>query len=788
MDITDHTHSRENEYRRWATAVIVLYLLIGITYSAVTPAWEAHDEWAHYKYVEYIAVQHHLPPQNRRLTTLFKSDEATQPPLYYLLAALPVSLVHPETAYRPELNPYAADGDAGLNLTIHTSAERFPWHGTFLALHLARLVSVLIGALGLFATFHLGRLLWPRFPAVAFLATALQAFSPQYLFITSAVTNDALLAALGGFVIYFAFSALLGQRPFRALLKLFIATSLLLLTKSLALALLPLVIAVTFVVLWRRRPWHTGWPTVKLLSGLVTAVAIMTIVGIWQWRTWQQTGTLFPRDPYAVSTFQRGNLWEILQGLPWHNTPALLVYGFRTYWASFGWGNVDPGWWVTAFFLTLLLAGIAGWSKRCQDGPQRRPKALGWATLAGAGILLLPLLREMAHGTTTLRGRYMLDSLPLVAVWSAAGWKRLWRHPRRIGLLAVLLAGLTLNGYLALGVIRAAYRPPTISPQRAQSYLQNPAWHRIDAHFGNAATLVAYHLPDGRFQPGDIVPVTLLWQIHRRLPHNETLSVKLLGRGERLLGERHRYPGKGNAATTVWPVNQWLLEQFSVPVSQAFALPTAARIGVVLFHHEQNENPALPVTDSNGNALGGQVIFGRVRLEAKMENRVPGWPVVQPLGDHFGKGQLTLAGMTLTPRQTAPNTPVDIVFRWQVHKRLTADYTVFLHLTDAYGKLIRTADAPPVRGDLPTTLWRPGDQLLDQHQFTLPAGLPAGRYQLWMGLYEPISGKRLTARQVNGKPWANNAVLLGRWQVNQDGTSVFRQRTEPSSGGVHQSP
>ncbi len=787
MAITDNVHSEKNEYRRWAIAVIVLYLLLGIIYSAVTPAWEAHDEWAHYKYVEYIAVQHRLPPQNKRLTTLFTSDEVTQPPLYYLLAALPVSLVHPDTAYRPTINPYAADGDAGQNLTIHTPAERFPWRGTFLALHLARLVSLFIGALGLLATYRLARLLWPRFPTVALLALSLQAFSPQYLFITSAVTNDALLAALGGFVVYYAFSALLGVRPFRALLQLFIATSLLLLTKSLAMALLPLVVAVTGVVLCRRRPWRTGWPTAKLLGGLLLTSAILAAVGIWQWHTWQQTGTLFPRDPYAVSIFQSSDLGSVLRAMPWQNTPALLVYGFRTYWASFGWGNVDPGWGVTILFLILLLAGAAGWGNDCDDCPRRRPKAFGWATLAGAGILLLPLLREMAHGTTTLRGRYMLDSLPLVAVWSAAGWRRLW-HPRRIGLLAVLATGTALNIYLALGVIRPAYRPPTISLQQAQSYLQRSDWHRINAQFGDAATLVAYHLSGTCFQPGDSVPVTLLWHINHRLPHNETLSVKLLGRGGRLLGERHRYPGRGNAATTIWPTNHWLLEQLSVPVSRAFALPTAARLSVVLFHHAQDQNPALPVMDSHGNALGGQVIFGRVRLEANAGEHVPGWPSMQPLGDDFGSGQLTLTGMTLTPRQTVDNTPIDLTFRWQVNKPLAADYTVFLHLTDAYGKLIHTADAPPLHGDLPTTLWRPGDELLDNHQFNLPPELQPGNYQLWVGLYEPGSGQRLTAQRVNGKPWVNNAVLLGRWQMNQDGTRLFRPRAELSTKGVHQSP
>ena len=67
---------------------------------------------------------------------------------------------------------------------------------------------------------------------------------------------------------------------------------------------------------------------------------------------------------------------------------------------------------------------------------------------------------------------------------------------------------------------------------------------------------------------------------------------------------------------------------------------------------------------------------------------------------------------------------------------------VFVHLVaDGRSSDIRAqADFYP---HLPTSAWLPGEFLQDQLEIDLPADLPAGRYELLLGLYDERTGERL---------------------------------------------
>ena len=64
-------------------------------------------------------------------------------------------------------------------------------------------------------------------------------------------------------------------------------------------------------------------------------------------------------------------------------------------------------------------------------------------------------------------------------------------------------------------------------------------------------------------------------------------------------------------------------------------------------------------------------------------------------------------------------------------------------MMDAAGEIVSQVDWIPVEGVRPTPGWRMEEVLIDSHRLPLPIDLPAGEYQLWVGLYEPESGQRL---------------------------------------------
>ena len=74
--------------------------------------------------------------------------------------------------------------------------------------------------------------------------------------------------------------------------------------------------------------------------------------------------------------------------------------------------------------------------------------------------------------------------------------------------------------------------------------------------------------------------------------------------------------------------------------------------------------------------------------------------------------------------------------------------------------MVAQRDSPPRGGLAPTTLWLPGDAILDDYAIDLPASLPAGDYRVEVGLYDPATGERLPADVPSGRP--ADAIVLDR--------------------------
>lgn len=77
----------------------------------------------------------------------------------------------------------------------------------------------------------------------------------------------------------------------------------------------------------------------------------------------------------------------------------------------------------------------------------------------------------------------------------------------------------------------------------------------------------------------------------------------------------------------------------------------------------------------------------------------------------------------------------EIVLHWQPLVRLSGDYTTFVHLVNANGDKIAQSDHRPGGVYYPTSLWKPGEMLIDRHLLALPADLGPAPYTIVVGLY-----------------------------------------------------
>jgi hypothetical protein len=98
---------------------------------------------------------------------------------------------------------------------------------------------------------------------------------------------------------------------------------------------------------------------------------------------------------------------------------------------------------------------------------------------------------------------------------------------------------------------------------------------------------------------------------------------------------------------------------------------------------------------------------------------------------------LTFLGYETEPEQIHPGEDLTIDLFWKATGTPSRDYTVLVHLVDASGNLMMTADGPPLSGDYPTSFWREGDLVVDDHIMALPVDLRPGPYRISVGFYDP---------------------------------------------------
>ncbi len=121
----------------------------------------------------------------------------------------------------------------------------------------------------------------------------------------------------------------------------------------------------------------------------------------------------------------------------------------------------------------------------------------------------------------------------------------------------------------------------------------------------------------------------------------------------------------------------------------------------------------------------------------------------------------TLAPVDLPERARAGDT-LAIPFTWHSDADGGEDHVQFLHLGHEENGAWWVYDQQPLGARLPTRLWYDGLTDSEVWQVPLPADLAPGRYTVYTGLYRSRDQQRVPVSDVDGKPWLDARVLLGR--------------------------
>lgn len=186
----------------WLGALVLLALLLRMLYALCTPLWLGPDEYSHLLYIQHIYEAHTLPVVRGSMFSGFGGYEYYQPPLYYMVAAVPYWLC--------EL----------LGLELYAKVV------------VLRSLSVLLGTILVIVCYRGARLFFEDDARPLFVA-ALVATLPSLVMVSSTINNSSLAYLLFTLFLVVLFRGLYRQRD--AVLA-GILLGLAMLTKSTALA------------------------------------------------------------------------------------------------------------------------------------------------------------------------------------------------------------------------------------------------------------------------------------------------------------------------------------------------------------------------------------------------------------------------------------------------------------------------------------------------------------------------------------------------------------------------
>ena len=385
-------------------------------------------------------------------------------------------------------------------------------------------------------------------------------------------------------------------------------------------------------------------------------------------------GQLYEPAPRELATFLTGLGRELAAGPAFPPGPGRWLWLLALFFCLVGWHALwrRPGW----------AALLGGW--------------LGGATL---GIFLVALRRA------TLNNFYIAVAAPAWWALVATGVLSLWQEGPRAGrppsqrLLALL-------GVLALVVAAAVslgrYYVDPVTYGRANGLRQ--ATRYVTAHL-QEGDLFLFHFPD---------PALNYYLRHSEVPRNLQPA----------------------GATATGEATEEALQQLAATYERIWFVPQSG----------SNWDPenVVPRWLDYHLLLEEEQVFLKTRLQAYRPLHAVN-TILTPLQAQLPE-RLRLEGVWITvdgkpvdpaavPVSLAPGAEVNVSLVWRALAEIPDGYTVFVHLLDEQGTLIAQHDGVPAHGTRPTTSWRPGERILDEHAFVVPPGA-AGRARLVAGLYD----------------------------------------------------
>jgi 4-amino-4-deoxy-L-arabinose transferase-like glycosyltransferase len=262
--------------------------------------------------------------------------------------------------------------------------------------------------------------------------------------------------------------------------------------------------------------------------------------------------------------------------------------------------------------------------------------------------------------------------------------------------------------------------------------------YRNDADF-NVVRLLGYNLPSDRPRPGHITFVDFYWQALDKPVEDWLQRTRLIDKAGQVWVQETAPLGMEGFTVAQWEKDDLIWERVFLPLPGQMP-PGEYQLEVSLL---DTDGEFVPASEIWRVEKSHRVIAGPAYLAS--------WPLITeppPMPhrpDAILGGTIRLWGYEIKTSQgrIRPGDELPVTLVWRDELPVERDYHVFLHLMDESDHLLAQDDGAPAEWTRPTTTWRPGEIIVDNHSIKVPADAPAGVAYLWVGLYDPAGSGRL---------------------------------------------
>jgi 4-amino-4-deoxy-L-arabinose transferase-like glycosyltransferase len=279
-----------------------------------------------------------------------------------------------------------------------------------------------------------------------------------------------------------------------------------------------------------------------------------------------------------------------------------------------------------------------------------------------------------------------------------------------------------------------------------------PIERAMQIAFGKDLTLLGADRDRGDLRPGETLALSLYWLAGAEIEEDYLVALWLEGDEGRVDLWRGP-PVHGQHPFPAWQAPGFLRDRY------ALRLPTDAPAGDYQLQMALLDTDGRPQPTDAGEAVTLYTIHVHAtdRLWAPPE-------VAHPVGAELGD-VVELVGYDLLPTRISPGGTLHLTLVWRCLGEMDASYTVFTHLLDTAQQIRGQQDNPPVGGSYPTTLWVPGEIVVDTYSIEVHDDAPPGRYAVEVGMYDPANLERLPVIEPSGV--VGNRILLGEVQIRE---------------------